>query len=245
VLTTFQRAPASYIPFTRTMATTSTGGAAASVSAAPAPALKALRRLDYTPVNYTTKTVNLDFNIKAGGTRVQATLGFEQLYTPAAGESAARSLVLHRGSTAVQTLVSVAVEGTELSPADYSLDEKTLTLTPPAGAAAFTVKIVTDVNPEANTSLEGLYKSGSAYSTQVRLVTAGACSRFRAALHAGTAESSHCFRAVKENAPGSISCTGSAATPDRRNLPPPPTLLFCSARRRASATFRCSRTAPT
>jgi hypothetical protein len=173
------------------MATTSTGGAAASASAAPAPALKALRRLDYTPVNYTTKTVNLDFNIKAGVTRVQATLGFEQLYTPAAGETAARPLVLHRGSTAVQTLVSVAVEGAELSPADYALDEKTLTLTPPAGATAFTVKIVTDVNPEANTSLEGLYKSGSAYSTQVRSMTAGPCSRFRAALHCRSAECLH------------------------------------------------------
>jgi hypothetical protein len=185
--------------------------------------------------------VNLDFNIKAGITRVQATLGLEQLYTPAAGETAARPLVLHRGSATVQTLVSVAVEGTELSPADYTLDEKTLTLTPPAGAAAFTVKIVTDVNPEANTSLEGLYKSGSAYSTQVRpYSSSGGCA---ALLLCGELASLVCrgSKCSRKREQFGLRCDVYSTQSSCINA----SLRFCSARRRASATSPYSRTAPT
>lgn len=150
----------------------STSSASAEPEAQSAPALKVLRRADYRPVNYTTKTVNLDFNIKPGTTRVEATLGLVQLYKPEDGETAPRSLVLNRGSTSVQAIVSVAIDGVELTEggagaAGYVMDEKTLTLTPPADKmSAFTLKIVTDIKPEANTSLEGLYKSGSAYCTQ-------------------------------------------------------------------------------
>jgi aminopeptidase N len=137
------------------------------MSATPpaAPALAVLRRLDYKPVDFTAKKVHLDISLRAGASTVAATWAFERLYTPDAGETAPRAVVLHRGDGAIQTLESIAVNGAALTPADYALTDKTLTFTPP-GLGGFELKVVTTVNAEANTSLEGLYKSGSAYCTQ-------------------------------------------------------------------------------
>jgi len=124
--------------------------------------LAVLRRLDYVPVDFTARTVSLDVSLRPGATTVAATTTFERLYTPAVGETAPRAVVLHRGDAAVQALVSIELNGAPLS---YALTDKTLTFTPP-GVDGFTLRVVTTVDAEANTSLEGLYKSGSAYCTQ-------------------------------------------------------------------------------
>ena len=137
----------------------------ATAAPAAAPALAVLRRLDYKPVDFTAKKVHLDVSLRPGASTVSASWAFERLYTPDAGETAPRAVVLHRGDSAIQTLESIAVDGVALAPADYALTDKTLTFTPP-GLGGFELKVVTTVNAEANTSLEGLYKSGSAYCTQ-------------------------------------------------------------------------------
>ncbi|UVE16463.1 aminopeptidase N [Pseudomonas sp. LS44] len=61
-------------------------------------------------------------------------------------------------------LLSVALDSTELSAADYQLSESTLTLQPKA--ANFIIDSSVRIHPESNTALEGLYKSGSMFCTQ-------------------------------------------------------------------------------
>ena len=68
-------------------------------------------------------------------------------------------------------LVSVSVDGAEISKSDYEVTSKAKLLlskglpSDPA-AAPFKLQIVTKVKPSANTSLEGLYVSGGNFCTQ-------------------------------------------------------------------------------
>ncbi|CAN1778120.1 Puromycin-sensitive aminopeptidase [Linum perenne] len=62
-------------------------------------------------------------------------------------------------------LISVKINGNSLKEADYQLDSRHLTiLSPPSGA--FTLEISTEIYPQKNTSLEGLYKSSGNFCTQ-------------------------------------------------------------------------------
>ena len=64
------------------------------------------------------------------------------------------------------TLVSIAVDGAVVPASNYDLTEKTLTINGlPSGA--FELAITTAIKPQENTLLEGLYKSGGNFSTQV------------------------------------------------------------------------------
>ena len=123
-----------------------------------ASALKVLRRCDYAPVPWTTTFVDLSFDIRAGKTRVASRLAFARNQAqPSDGP-----VVLNRGHGV--SLVSIALDGVPL--AGYELSEKELTFVVPAGLSAFALEVVTDIVPEANTALEGLYHSGSTYCTQ-------------------------------------------------------------------------------
>ncbi|KAJ8643267.1 hypothetical protein MRB53_005015, partial [Persea americana] len=62
-------------------------------------------------------------------------------------------------------LLSIKVNGTELKKEDFHLDSRHLTLlSPPTGV--FSLEIVTEISPQNNTSLEGLYKSSGNFCTQ-------------------------------------------------------------------------------
>ncbi|KAK6251331.1 hypothetical protein SCA6_005336 [Theobroma cacao] len=62
-------------------------------------------------------------------------------------------------------LISIKVNGKELKEGDYYLDPRRLTLpSPPSGK--FTLEIDTEIHPQKNTSLEGLYKSSGNFCTQ-------------------------------------------------------------------------------
>ncbi|XP_012471799.1 puromycin-sensitive aminopeptidase [Gossypium raimondii] len=62
-------------------------------------------------------------------------------------------------------LISIKVDGKELKEGDYHLDSRHLTLpSPPEGK--FTLEIDTEIQPQNNTSLEGLYKSSGNFCTQ-------------------------------------------------------------------------------
>ncbi|KAK8559963.1 hypothetical protein V6N13_061409 [Hibiscus sabdariffa] len=62
-------------------------------------------------------------------------------------------------------LISIKVDGKELKEGDYHLDSRHLTLpSPPQGK--FTLEIDTEIQPQKNTSLEGLYKSSGNFCTQ-------------------------------------------------------------------------------
>ncbi|KAG6688560.1 hypothetical protein I3842_11G131600 [Carya illinoinensis] len=62
-------------------------------------------------------------------------------------------------------LVSIWINSKELKEGEYQLDSRHLTLpSPPSGT--FTLEIVTEIYPQKNTSLEGLYKSSGNFCTQ-------------------------------------------------------------------------------
>lgn len=61
-------------------------------------------------------------------------------------------------------LVSLKIDGKPLSPADYTLAEEELTI--PSTPESFTLEVVTELKPQENTSLEGLYKSNGIFCTQ-------------------------------------------------------------------------------
>ncbi|XP_022736039.1 puromycin-sensitive aminopeptidase isoform X3 [Durio zibethinus] len=62
-------------------------------------------------------------------------------------------------------LISIKINGKELKEGDYCLDSRHLTLlSPPSGK--FSLEIDTEIQPQKNTSLEGLYKSSGNFCTQ-------------------------------------------------------------------------------
>ena len=61
-------------------------------------------------------------------------------------------------------LIKVELDDKVLSAADYQIDDDSLTLQP--GAASFELAITTRIEPQNNTALEGLYKSGTMFCTQ-------------------------------------------------------------------------------
>lgn len=116
--------------------------------------LKVLRRSDYTPVPYTAKTVDLDVSIHDGHTNV--TGNFALVPNPKAAPAPAGTvapLVLYRGAGAIQEIVAIKING---APVPYAADDKHVTLTPPADAAAagFKLTVEAKIKPEANTMLE-------------------------------------------------------------------------------------------
>ncbi|CAI0417229.1 unnamed protein product [Linum tenue] len=62
-------------------------------------------------------------------------------------------------------LLSIKINGNGLKDADFQVDSRHLTiLSPPSGA--FTLEIITEIYPQKNTSLDGLYKSTGNFCTQ-------------------------------------------------------------------------------
>ena len=118
-----------------------------------------IRLGDYRPTPYLIDTVHLDFNLDPTATRVTSRLALRP--NPESLETGA-PLVLDGERI---TLHSLALDGRELQPSAYTIDEKSLTLLQvPQGP--FTVDLVTECNPAANTELSGLYISGGVFCTQ-------------------------------------------------------------------------------
>ena len=61
-------------------------------------------------------------------------------------------------------LLSLKLDDRELAAGDYQLDDSHLTLQPTQ--ASFVIDSTVRIHPEANTALEGLYKSGKMFCTQ-------------------------------------------------------------------------------
>ena len=117
----------------------------------PAP----VRLQDYRPPAFRVETVELAFDLQPRATRVRARLSMVRQ-----GEAEA-PLVLDGVRL---KLLSASVDGRELSPADYRLDAETLCV--PGVPDAFTLETEVEIDPQANTALEGLYISGGRFCTQ-------------------------------------------------------------------------------
>ena len=115
----------------------------------------AIHLKDYSPNDYRIDEIALAFELDMEKTRVTAIS--EVVRHGAAGAP----LVLNGEHL---TLVSVAINGTTLTEKDYAKSETTLTI--PNVPERFTLHIVTEFSPAANTALSGLYKAGDIFCTQ-------------------------------------------------------------------------------
>lgn len=116
---------------------------------------KAVYLKDYTAPDYLVKKIDLIVRIFDTHTEVVSSTVYKQ------NNSTAADLVLNGEN---MTLKKIVLNGKELSPADYTLTEHTLTIANPG--KDFALDITTHCDPANNTSLEGLYKSGTTYCTQ-------------------------------------------------------------------------------
>ncbi len=110
---------------------------------------------DYEKPPYEVKTIDLEFELHDTDTLVKS------------------SMKIHRTGDENETLflngeelelVSVELDGRELHESEYELNESGMTLH--MLPQKFTLKIQNKINPEANTALDGLYKSGGIFCSQ-------------------------------------------------------------------------------
>ncbi|KAL3499325.1 hypothetical protein ACH5RR_038418 [Cinchona calisaya] len=112
---------------------------------------------DYKKPDYYFDTVDLKFSLGEEKTIVSSKIS---VYPRVEGGSS--SLILDGQDL---KLISINVNGKGLKEEEYRLDPRYLTLvSPPSGN--FTLEIVTEILPQKNTSLEGLYKSSGNFCTQ-------------------------------------------------------------------------------
>ncbi|WP_455201883.1 aminopeptidase N [Kaarinaea lacus] len=112
---------------------------------------------EYKPTDYLIETVDLNFDLHETATRVKSKLGVKRRE----GVSASQPLVLH-GEDLV--LKSVAINNHTLADSEFQVSEEQLII--PDVPDAFELLMETEINPEANTSLNGLYISSGNFCTQ-------------------------------------------------------------------------------
>ncbi|WP_158917948.1 aminopeptidase N [Caulobacter sp. S45] len=114
-----------------------------------------IRLEDYRPPAFQVETVDLKFRLEPSATRVTARLAIRRQ-----GDADA-PLVLDGVRLKLR---SIAVDGAPLGPHAYVLTDETLTI--PNAPDAFTLETEVEIDPQANTALEGLYMSGGRFCTQ-------------------------------------------------------------------------------
>jgi aminopeptidase N len=116
------------------------------------------RLADYAPPVFLIDTVDLDFDLRDGETKVTSVLKGRR--NPASDDT---SDVLELDGTELR-LLSVALDGAAVPESGYRVEGDKLYLS--GVPDAFTLEIVTVIEPEKNTALEGLYMSEGMYCTQ-------------------------------------------------------------------------------
>ncbi len=118
-----------------------------------------IRLKDYRPPDFLIDKVDLNIMLDPARTRVDARLSIRR--NPQS-ENASAPLRLDGEQL---ELTRIAIAGKVLEPGSYATDDTSLTLnnTP---AAPFTLELTTYVNPEANTALQGIYRSRGVYCSQ-------------------------------------------------------------------------------
>ncbi|MFN4088386.1 MAG: aminopeptidase N [Alphaproteobacteria bacterium] len=119
---------------------------------------KTIRLADYRAPDFLVETIDLTFDLEPKATRVTARSAFQR--NPA-HKDGKRPLVLD--GEAIK-LVSLALDGKALAEGAYTAGDESLTV--PDVPDAFELMVTTEIAPEANTRLEGLYLSSGIYTTQ-------------------------------------------------------------------------------
>lgn len=120
---------------------------------------KQVRRDDYSPYPYVVLHVSLRFDLDSHKTVVTSELQIER--RPELASIEKLPLIL---DAADLELVSIALDDRDLEHSAYSVEPHSLTVHQPP--PAFTLKIVTSIDPANNTALEGLYQSSGNFCTQ-------------------------------------------------------------------------------
>lgn len=107
---------------------------------------------DYQAPSYTINHIDLNFDLKGPTTQVTAVSQVKRI------DDVKKSLVLDGDN---MTIVSLKIDGDQ---AQYHFDNEQLVIA--ADKNEFSLEIVTALDPEANSALEGLYMSDGAYCTQ-------------------------------------------------------------------------------
>lgn len=119
---------------------------------------QAIHLKDYAPPPYLIDTVDLAFDLGEEVTQVRSTLALRA--NPDAA-SPAGALVLDGQD---MRLISVALDGRTLDPSEYSVGPESLTI--PGPPESFSLEVVTELKPQENTSLSGLYRTSGNFCTQ-------------------------------------------------------------------------------
>ncbi|HSB33392.1 MAG TPA: M1 family aminopeptidase, partial [Nitrospirota bacterium] len=113
---------------------------------------------DYRPPDYLVETVMLEFELDETQTRVKSVMTVACNHDRCEG---IHPLILDGGG---QKLLAISLDGRPLAPGEYKQDAGSLTLLPVPDR--FTLELVAEINPSANTELSGLYLSGGNFCTQ-------------------------------------------------------------------------------
>jgi len=117
-----------------------------------------IHQKDYTPPDYLIETVELTFDLKPELTRVVSKLSVRANHDRTRG---VRPLLLDGEEL---ELVSLTLNGEEIPAQRYQLSEQRLAISEPP--ESFTLEVTTELSPQANTALSGLYASGPMLCTQ-------------------------------------------------------------------------------
>ena len=115
-------------------------------------------RKNYTPPNYRVTEIGLEFKLFENETIVQSKLKIESLEKDLVKPS---PLVLDGEQL---ELLEIKLDGTTLQSQQYQIETSSLTI--PSVPESFDLEIKVRIHPEKNTSLEGLYRSGTMFCTQ-------------------------------------------------------------------------------
>jgi len=115
-------------------------------------------RHDYRPPDYTVDSIDLTFELGEDITLVRSRLAVRATYDRSTGE---RPLILDGHGFVLR---GVRLDGVPLAPEAYEVLAETLLV--PTVPAAFILEVETELRPQDNTSLEGLYRSGGMFCTQ-------------------------------------------------------------------------------
>jgi aminopeptidase N len=110
---------------------------------------------DYRAPDHLVDEVNLEFTLEPKATRVRARLAVRR--------NGDHDRPLRFNGERLK-LISAAIDGVALAPADYEVDEEWLTIA--ATPAAFTLETEVEIDPDGNKALEGLYVSAGRFCTQ-------------------------------------------------------------------------------
>ncbi|TQX87180.1 MULTISPECIES: aminopeptidase N [unclassified Rhizobium] len=114
---------------------------------------------DYRPTDFVLERVDLTFELDPTATKVEARLIFHRRE----GVDATAPLILDGDELSLSGLL---LDQEEVPASQYSVTDKNLTVRDLPSTLPFELTITTIINPEANTQLMGLYRTGGIYCTQ-------------------------------------------------------------------------------